>query len=57
MTEGRNQQPVLKINKIIQLRSIVCTGELKKNVGEVLWVGEGLTERCQRIPSKDDSDE
>lgn len=49
---------MLKINKIIQLQSIVCTGELKKkNVGEVLWVGEGLTERCQRIPSKDDSDE
>lgn len=27
-----------------------------KKKGEVLWVREGLTERCQKIPSKDDSD-
>lgn len=42
VTEGRNQQPVLKINKIIQLQSIVCRGNGKKKNhrrGSVDWGG------------------
>lgn len=51
--KGGNRQFVPEISKT-QLESMIALRWGK--VGEVMWIGKGLTERCWRSPNKDDSD-